>query len=198
MTAVILNLYDVTNTPSENANYAITKLNDLTRGVFGVFHGGIEVYGVEWSFGFCEQGTGVYACHPKKNPMYNFREAITLGETNLTARELKRKIHRLQDEWQGAEYDLLAKNCCHFCEVLAAELAVQAPPVWINRAAYHADAAYTFTVSALQQVRVVSSATYDMFRYCLYGAADADMDAANQKSFTDIDAANQKNTMDAQ
>jgi hypothetical protein len=30
-------------------------------------------------------------------------------------------------EWQGCTYDLLSRNCCHFCEVLVRELATAQP-----------------------------------------------------------------------
>ena len=38
----------------------------------------------EWSFGCCEKGSGVYSCKPKDNPMYLYRETVTLGATTLT------------------------------------------------------------------------------------------------------------------
>lgn len=55
----------------------------------GVFHGGIEVNGKEWSYGYCEKGTGVYFCDPKDNPMYEYRESITLGATTLSKAEVR-------------------------------------------------------------------------------------------------------------
>lgn len=76
MSEVVLHVYDVTNTPSDNTNTAIKSFNSVTRdvmGVGGVFHGGVEINGAEWSYGFCEEGTGVYICEPKKNPMYTYR-----------------------------------------------------------------------------------------------------------------------------
>ena len=69
---VFLNVYDVTNAPNEGTNSAISRLNAVTRqiGVGGIFHGAICIGPVEWSFGFCERGSGVYTCEAKKNPMY--------------------------------------------------------------------------------------------------------------------------------
>lgn len=84
---VTLHVYDVTNTSSENTNTGIIRLNTFTRaycGVGGVFHGGIEVQGAEWSYGFCENGSGVYCCVPKQNPMYTYRESVPLGSTSLS------------------------------------------------------------------------------------------------------------------
>ncbi|KAK4384940.1 hypothetical protein Sango_2618000 [Sesamum angolense] len=43
-----------------------------------------DVYGdEEWSFGFCEQGTGVFSCPSTQNPMYTYRESINLGKTSF-------------------------------------------------------------------------------------------------------------------
>ena len=46
----------------------ITRVNNITHqiGLGGVFHGGIAIDGVEWSFGYCDAGTGVYSCKPTK------------------------------------------------------------------------------------------------------------------------------------
>jgi hypothetical protein len=69
---VYLNVYDVTNASSEGTNTAITRLNDVTRqiGMGGIFHGAICIGGVEFSYGYCERGSGVYTCEARKNPMY--------------------------------------------------------------------------------------------------------------------------------
>jgi hypothetical protein len=59
----------------------------------------------------------VYSCAPKGNPTYTFRESIPLGVTAVSAAQFRRSIEGLQDEWQGWTYDLLSRNCNHFCEV---------------------------------------------------------------------------------
>ena len=62
MSLVTLHVYDITNTSYESANAAITNLNRFTKdalGAGGIFHGAVEVNGYEWSFGYCDQGTGV-------------------------------------------------------------------------------------------------------------------------------------------
>ena len=43
----------------------------------------------EWSYGFAPTGSGVYFCKPKLNPMYNYRETVTLGITPLGAQEVR-------------------------------------------------------------------------------------------------------------
>ena len=38
--------------------------------------------------------------------------------------QFRRSIEGLQDEWQGWTYDLLSRNCNHFCEALVEILGV--------------------------------------------------------------------------
>ncbi|PNW86134.1 hypothetical protein CHLRE_02g074600v5 [Chlamydomonas reinhardtii] len=147
---VLLNVYDVTNTANENTNSFIQRLNSITRelSIGGVFHGAIEVDDVEWSFGYCESGTGVYCCRARQNTMYNFRETLELGVTEKSKQEIKEIVARLKRAWAGTSYDLLQRNCCHFCEQLCAELGVPPPPAWLNRFAQGADATIKLTNEA--------------------------------------------------
>ena len=101
----------MTNTQNEQLDTNISRLNNVTGylGLGGIFHGGIEVHdgmhgalsicfvswsyiafdtwqvdGFEWSYGFCESGSGMYSCVPTKNPMYKFRQTVELGESPLS------------------------------------------------------------------------------------------------------------------
>lgn len=91
MAQVRLNVYDVTNSSSDGANRAVSILNNVGHsiGFGGVFHGAVEIYGEEWSFGFCPQGTGVYNCTPKENPFYTYRQTIELGTTTKSSVEVR-------------------------------------------------------------------------------------------------------------
>ncbi|KAF6162191.1 hypothetical protein GIB67_008320 [Kingdonia uniflora] len=101
-----------------------------------------QVYGdEEWSFGFCEQGSGVFSCPPSKNPMYTYRECIVLGKTNCSLSRVKQILRELSREWPGHSYDLLAKNCNHFCDELCERLGVPKLPGWVNRFANAGDTA---------------------------------------------------------
>lgn len=90
--------------------------------------GAIEIYGYEWSFGYCPHGSGVYRVLPKSNQMYTYRESMPLGSTDLTKTELKTKIQELQREWAGSSYDLVARNCNHFCAELCERLGCEPLP----------------------------------------------------------------------
>ena len=88
-----------------------------------------QVYGEEeWSFGFCETGSGVLNCPVGKNPMYTYRERIVLGETECGIAAVNRILRELSREWPGHSYDLLSRNCNHFCDVLCERLGVPKLP----------------------------------------------------------------------
>ena len=82
----------------------------------------------EWSFGYCEVGSGVFSCQPKKNPMYVYRESLSLGRTELSRAKVREILLELSRKWQGQLYDLLSRNCNHFCNDFATMLGVQNLP----------------------------------------------------------------------
>ncbi|KAH9326699.1 hypothetical protein KI387_006877, partial [Taxus chinensis] len=144
MSEVVLHIYDVTNSPSTKTNNVIVQLNKIMKdgiGIGGIFHSAVEIYGEEWSFGYCENGTGVFNCPPKKNPMYTYRESIVLGKTNMSTYAVTQILTELSREWHGYTYDLLSKNCNHFCDKFCEALGVQKLPAWVNRFAHAGDAA---------------------------------------------------------
>eukprot|EP00899_Mesostigma_viride_P017779 jgi/Mesvir1/26001/Mv17946-RA.1 len=170
MTTVLLNVYDVTNCPNENTNAAILHINRALRdgvGIGGIFHGGVEIFGDEWSFGYCEEGTGVFCCAPRKNSMYTYRETITLGVTAVSTAKVREIIKELSQEWQGNTYDLFGRNCNHFCEAFCQRLGVGPLPAWVNRLANGADAALDFAGSAMDSMRAFGSDLSDGMRSVL-------------------------------
>lgn len=89
----------------------------------------LQVYGEdEWSFGYCEEGSGVFSCPYGRNPMYTYRESIILGETDLTKSKVNQLLRELSLEWPGDCYDLLSKNCNHFCDEFCERLGVPKLP----------------------------------------------------------------------
>ena len=125
MAKVSLHVYDITNSPSERTNNSIIQINNIFKdgiGVGGIFHGAIEVFGEEWSFGYCERGSGVFSCPPHSNPMYTYRDTIELGVTALDQQRVAVVLTDLTQCWEGRHYDLLQRNCNHFCDELAQSL----------------------------------------------------------------------------
>ncbi|XP_059629178.1 deSI-like protein At4g17486 [Cornus florida] len=157
MTEVVLHIYDVTNSGSDKTNNTIVQINKIFKdgiGLGGIFHSAVQVYGdEEWSFGFCDQGTGVFSCPSGKNPMYTYRECIILGRTNCSIFKVNQILRELSREWPGNSYDLLSKNCNHFCDELCESLGVPKLPGWVNRFAHAGDAAVEIAGNTAYRLR---------------------------------------------
>uniref|UniRef100_A0A0A9CHX3 PPPDE domain-containing protein n=1 Tax=Arundo donax TaxID=35708 RepID=A0A0A9CHX3_ARUDO len=139
---VVAHIYDVANAGSDATVLHINRFFKDAIGLGGIFHTAIQVYGdEEWSFGFCERGTGVFSCPPSKNPMYTFRESIVLGNTNCSIFTVNQILRELSWEWPGGSYELLSRNCNHFCNTFCEKLDVPKLPGWVNRFANAGDAA---------------------------------------------------------
>jgi len=130
MSEVILNIYDVTAMP------AIGKVNDYIRKLgTGAFHGAVQVFGAEWSYGYIEEGTGVFSCKPQGCDMHHFREPVSIGKTTMSEPEVKKLIEQIQEEWPGTDYDLLRRNCVVFCNEFCQRLGVGPIPGWVTNLA---------------------------------------------------------------
>jgi len=130
MADVKLNLYNITENPQ------FEKLNKVLTAVgTGAFHGGVEVYGKEYSFGFAQDGSGVFSNPPRGRTLHQFRESLSMGKTQLTKREVEQLIERLREEWQGKDYDMLRRNCVSFSEQFIADLGVGPVPTWVTNLA---------------------------------------------------------------
>lgn len=159
--AVYLNVYD------------LIDHNDWTYWCgIGVFHSGVEVYGVEYAYGGHEYdapgdwrsgggeahasvlgcvlvwrarrrnrscpspAAGVFATNPRQAPgTVTFREAILLGETSLSARQVYAVVQELGQEFRGNAYHLLQQNCNTFSDALCYRLTGEHAPPWVNRLA---------------------------------------------------------------
>lgn len=123
---VSVHLYDLSD--------ALANLNSVgidLMGFGGALHVGVEVYGVEWSF-----GTGGVSCSaPKQNRHYNFRQTVGMGRTLLAKKEFEIVMMGMQKEWPGSEYELFSKNCGTFCNDLCIRIGVGGLPAWITRLA---------------------------------------------------------------
>jgi len=101
----------------------------------GAFHGGVEVYSREFSYGFMPKRTGVFDCPPMKCSGHTFWKSHPMGETDLSKAEIKDILGQLRRGWRGAEYDLLRHNCCSFCDQLCVRLGVGHVPGWVTNLA---------------------------------------------------------------
>ena len=115
---------------------SVIAVNDGTYHLgWGAFHAGVEVGGLEYSFGSCPKGTGVYAVEPTCAPGYRHREVLEMGETSLSRREAKALMMEMRREWPGASYNVLRRNCCTFADAACARLGVKPVPAWVNHLA---------------------------------------------------------------
>lgn len=134
--AVFINVYDIVW-----ANILLQPLG------LGIHHSGVEVYGQEWAYGRCANGSGVGSLPPKTYPNHIFRESIFVGVTNHSPEDVATKLSEIRTKWLGADYHITTRNCNHFASILVAELIVARSneifpfykngqalvPCWINR-----------------------------------------------------------------
>jgi len=111
-----------------------------TVGLGGAYHVGVEVYWLEWSYGFTDRGSGVHAVHAGTSHMGELVERISLGRTPLRPEEVLRILATMRNEWRGEDYHYLRNNCGHFCETLIHRLCVPGKiPGWVTSLAESAD-----------------------------------------------------------
>ena len=134
---VYLNVYDLTNVGGTDLTGTLASLNRTLMRSWdvGLFHAGVEVAGVEYSYGFCEEGTGVYSCTPKDSPGYHFRTTVEMGNCVLTRTQINQVLSKMVKEYTGPSYSTLSRNCCTFTNELCVGLRVGEIPPWINNLA---------------------------------------------------------------
>eukprot|EP00449_Zooxanthella_nutricula_P009942 CAMPEP_0198513768 /NCGR_PEP_ID=MMETSP1462-20131121/16266_1 /TAXON_ID=1333877 /ORGANISM="Brandtodinium nutriculum, Strain RCC3387" /LENGTH=478 /DNA_ID=CAMNT_0044243193 /DNA_START=21 /DNA_END=1454 /DNA_ORIENTATION=- len=127
---VTLHIYDVPTHPTGR------RVNGVFRALgTGAFHAGVEVYGVEWSFGGNQEGdggTGVFTCQPRGCEGHAYRESIHMGHTPMEEERVRAMIGRISKEWLASDYNILRANCCHFSDLLCQKLQVGAIPSWVR------------------------------------------------------------------
>lgn len=129
---VALSIYDLHGTWAING---LTK----TVGLGGAFHVGVEIYWLEWSYGWTPTGTGVHVVHVGQSWQGSLRDRVPLGRTPFSCEKVVEILANLRKEWPGRSYHPLRQNCGHFCAELAQRLKVQDVPSWINSLAATGD-----------------------------------------------------------
>ncbi|KAG0497409.1 hypothetical protein HPP92_002100 [Vanilla planifolia] len=124
-THLYLNVYDLT--PMNNYLYWFG---------LGIYHSGIEVHGMEYSFGAHEHpSSGVFEVEPRSCPGFIYRRTVWLGTTNLSPAEFRLFIEQLAQKYRGDSYHLMVKNCNHFTNDVCIHLTGKPVPGWVNRLA---------------------------------------------------------------
>lgn len=150
---VLLNIYDLGD------RRAVRGMNRaLWLFGAGAYHAGVEVHGIEWSYGagfqlmyhdgtivtdpddiaasgFGDPNSGIFACEPRGCEVHKYRESIFMGETDFGPREVEELLGSMREEWTANAYDLTRHNCCSFSEAFSEELGVDSFPPWVARLA---------------------------------------------------------------
>lgn len=124
-TEIVLNVYD------------LTPLNQYSIWVgLGIFHSGIEVFGMEYGFGAHDFPiSGVFEVEPKSCPGFVYRCSIPLGRVDMAPSEFRGFIESVASEYHGDTYHLISKNCNHFSDDISRRLTGKRIPGWVNRLA---------------------------------------------------------------
>nr|KYP65576.1 UPF0326 protein At4g17486 family [Cajanus cajan] len=125
------------NTPVYLNVYDLTTVNGyMFWAGLGIFHSGVEVYGVEYAFGAHDYPTsGVFEVEPRQCPGFKFRKSIFMGTTSLDPFQIREFMERQSANFNGDTYHLIVKNCNHFCEDICYKLTGNSIPKWVNRLA---------------------------------------------------------------
>ncbi|KAF3788717.1 DeSI-like protein [Nymphaea thermarum] len=122
---LVLNVYDLTPINNYMCWFGV-----------GIYHSGIEAYGMEYGFGAHDYPTsGVFQVEPKCCPGYIYRCTIPLGNINMTQSEVQTFMEHMASKYHGDTYHLISKNCNHFTDDVCMTLTGRSIPGWVNRLA---------------------------------------------------------------
>ncbi|XP_038899104.1 deSI-like protein At4g17486 [Benincasa hispida] len=117
--------------------YDLTAINGYAYWFgLGVFHSGVQVHGVEYAFGAHEYSTtGIFEGVPKQCDGFRFRKTVLVGKTDMKPTEVRALMEELAQIYKGNAYNLITKNCNHFCNDACIKLTGNSIPNWVNRLA---------------------------------------------------------------
>lgn len=125
---VLLNIYDV------GESKTIGRINAASSALGGgVYHGAVELFGQEWSFGFTEEGSGICRCVPRGASCHSYRCTVPMGRTKLSEAEVAKVLRKMEVEWRGTDYHLLKRNCLDFSSAFCTALGCGRIPSWVDR-----------------------------------------------------------------
>jgi len=147
----------------------------------GAYHVGIEVNGVEYSYGATDipGHTGVFSCVPRRSPGYQFRTSIDFGERPLLIEKIvnpedpldvqerqidgREILKQMATEYMGNEYDLLRKNCVTFSHDAAVRLGIEKKeiPSWFRNLCESGAMTQDVAFQTMEPIQMVFSACED-------------------------------------
>mmetsp|Transcript_31189 Transcript_31189/g.72701 ORF Transcript_31189/g.72701 Transcript_31189/m.72701 type:complete len:420 (+) Transcript_31189:103-1362(+) len=100
---------------------------------WSIYHTGVEVYDLEFSFGgHSGSSTGVFCARPGNVKGATFRNKVPIGRTSLDPLELRQAVAEISKKWPGNSYDPFTRNCNCFADFLCRELTGRGAPSYIN------------------------------------------------------------------
>ncbi|MCO5574681.1 hypothetical protein L7F22_028471 [Adiantum nelumboides] len=117
--------------------YDLTYINEYMYWVgLGIYHSAIEAYGSEYAYGAHDYpSSGVFEVEPRHCPGFRFRKSLILGTLWMSPEKFRQFVEDITSEYTGDSYNLLLKNCNHFCEDVCMRLVNVHIPGWVNRLA---------------------------------------------------------------
>ncbi|KAK9145049.1 hypothetical protein Sjap_004952 [Stephania japonica] len=80
----------------------------------GLYHSGIQ--------GHDSPSTGIFRGKPRECPGLTLRKSILIGRTDLGPHEVHKFMEELSKSYTGTSYNLITKNCNHFCNDVSLRL----------------------------------------------------------------------------
>lgn len=132
---VRLHIYDCLRSEPLRALNNVFSYETSSLKLGGIFHAGVEVGGLEWSFDYQSDHSkpSVSCSLPKTLTQHRYRQTILLGRTELSEDHVADVISQLALEFPASEYDALHKNCYIFADELVSRLGLGAIPAWVHR-----------------------------------------------------------------
>lgn len=91
---------------------------------------------MEYAFGAHEYSTtGIFEGVPKQCDGFRFRKTVLVGKTDMKPTEVRALMEELAQIYKGNAYNLITKNCNHFCNDACIKLTGNSIPNWVNRLA---------------------------------------------------------------
>jgi len=113
---------------------------------FGVYHTGIQVYGVEYCFVGGDGGdSGIMTQEPRymaPGAPWVYKQTEKVGTTTLTRTQIQDMISKMGSQYPTSSYNLVARNCNHFTDDFCKRVSKTKTgiPSWVNRTAGIANA----------------------------------------------------------
>merc|ERR1712176_1701399 len=85
-------------------------------------------------------------------------------------KDVERILHKMAHEWQGCQYDMLRRNCCHFSVERGRKLGVGGLPKWISSLAGVGASIHEAVVGATSRLEGARRKGVEAFGGCMLAA----------------------------